>query len=180
MINCHKSHSEVLCTVTHLFVYWVHKKLPKVSFYGELCVFKIFCKLGHHTTLSAADIIFSIHTFCKLYIQYNLYGKTVAEDGAAENAEVGRMSSFIFVISSEDLGRSLVSWCLFAEFLAWSLGVEPLLGFSRKRELPVKEGIKILSVEQRSCSGPCLYLEERRNEDQNGFCILLEYKFFLY
>lgn len=68
----------------------MHKKLPKVSFYGELCAFKIFCKLGLHTTLSAGDVIFSIHTFCKLYIQYNLCGITVSEDGAAENAEVGK------------------------------------------------------------------------------------------
>lgn len=179
MINCHKSHCEVLCTiVTHLFNGCIKNSL--VSFYEELCVFKIFCKLGHHSTLSA-DVIFSIHIFCKLYIQYNQCDTTVAEDGAAENSEVGRMGSFIFVISSPDFGRSLVSWCLFSEFLAWlpvSLRVDPLLGFSMKREVPVKERIKILSAEQRSSSGACLCLEERRNENQHGFCILLEYNFF--
>lgn len=92
------------------------------------------------------------------------------------------MNSFIFVVSSQDFGRSFVPWCLFSRFLAWlpmSLGVEPLLGFSRKRELPVKERMKILSAEQRSCSEACLCLEERRNEDQYSFSILLEYKFFL-
>lgn len=152
-----------------------------MSFYWELCAFKIFFKLGHYTTLSVGDVIFSIHTFCKLYIQYNLCGTTVCEDVAAENAKAGRTRSFIFVIYSQDFGGSSVSWCLFSKFLAWfpmSLGVEPLLGFSRKKELPVKERLKILSASRSLVQGPVYVLKKGKIKTNMGFVFSFNNFFF--
>lgn len=150
-------------------------KFPKVSFYGKLCVFKIFCKLGDYTTLSAGDVIFSIHTFCKLYIQYHLCGTTLCEDVAVENVEVGRTCYLYFCHLLTRLWKKfgvLVFIFKVLGLVPHEFGNRASVVLLQERELPLKERLKILSAEQRSCSGTCLCLEERRNEGQHDFRIL--------
>lgn len=146
-------------------------KLPKVSFYGEFCVFNIFCKLGDYTTFSGG-VIFSIHTFCKLYIQYHLCGTTSCEDVAVENVKVGRTCYLYFYYLLTRLWKKFGVLVFIFKVLGHEFGSRASVGLLQERELPLKERLKILSVEQRSCSGTCLCLEERRNEDQHDFHIL--------